>query len=289
MFCYKCGTENKENAKFCASCGTSLQISQEKPATQASVRDNVLVQEGRGLLKKAFSKNPSDAVLAATENKSAIWIVFLGANVLLFALASCLNISQVINHIISSLFDVINALVGSWAGSMFSNMALGGASSGLTVPPLFSVFFAFVFVAILMFAVEIGGIYLALKISKKARKPFVNIANTIGVASLPITLGLILNLLFGLIFPPLTLFIFVVALFVHMVMIYEGLRTFADYKTPPIIGIGIIALLLCIVAMIIFEIALQQGFSTVMNSIMDSATKALGNALSDGLGNLFGF
>ena len=30
MFCAKCGTKNKENAKFCEKCGNKLEFSEEK-------------------------------------------------------------------------------------------------------------------------------------------------------------------------------------------------------------------------------------------------------------------
>jgi len=42
MYCPKCGTKNEDNAKFCQSCGSSLQT--EKPAAARPTVPNYLVQ-----------------------------------------------------------------------------------------------------------------------------------------------------------------------------------------------------------------------------------------------------
>ena len=54
MFCAKCGTKNKENAKFCEKCGNKLEFSEEKQKGDKKPKPkNDKIEKLKGLSKKA--------------------------------------------------------------------------------------------------------------------------------------------------------------------------------------------------------------------------------------------
>lgn len=110
-----------------------------------------------------------------------------------------------------------------------------------------------------------------------------NVLNVVAVASLPITTGVIINLLLGLIFPPATICIMVTAVLINIVLLYEGIHNLADFQTSPVWQFGLLVLFVSIVFMILFGIALNQIVSQVIGNLISQLGGKLGSALSDGL------
>jgi hypothetical protein len=281
MYCKNCGSEIQEGAKFCVSCGASQGV--EEAAT-SSVQVNFashLIGDGQNTIKKFFSKTPLDAVAEAADSKSPIWIILVIANVVLFGVASFLNVPQMLNYLIKSVVGTVTSSFGA-LGNLIPT------SSIPKIPALPSLFLPFALLALITLAAEFAGIYIALAVSKKKAKSAANVLNVVAVASLPITAGVIINLLLGLIFPPATICITATTVLINLVLLYEGLHNLADFQTSPIWQFGLLVLFVSIVFMVIFGIALDQVINQVMGNLINAVGSKVSGALSDGLSGALG-
>jgi Yip1 domain. len=296
MFCKNCGQEINDDSKFCSYCGEYLQESGQ-PAekgtalnptvirpSKAKALASALIKDLKNITGKFFTKNPASAITEASHSESQIWIVLIALNVLLFALVSCLNISQVIKYILDSLTNYIKSTASSTVGSSIAGSVVGNNLPQFQVPAFFELFLPLVLLAVITLAAEFVGIYIALKIERKKPGSYVNVANIVSVASIPLSIALIANLILGLIYPPATLFLFVAAILVNMVLLYEGLRNIVDCEKAPIIGFVIIAAFLCVIALIALNIGVHQIGKLLQNTL----TNAIGGTLTDKLGSALG-
>jgi hypothetical protein len=275
MYCKNCGTEIQEGAKFCVACGASQGVEEAAtPSVQVNLVSN-LIGNGQNIVKKFFSKSPLDAVAEAANSKSPIWIVLVIANVVLFGVASFINIPQTLNYFVKSVIKMATSGFG-----VLGNLI--PTSSIPNIPAMPSLFWPFALLALITIAAEFVGIYIVLAVSKKKAGSVANVLNVVAVASLPITVGVIINLIFGLIFPPATICITVTAILISMVLLYEGLHNLATFEASPVWQFGLLVLFVSIVFMIIFGVAINQIISQVMGNLISKA----GSAITSGLGSL---
>lgn len=304
MFCKNCGEEIKDNAKFCGKCGavvrddvensseTAAEYMQEvtvnkqnaaETASENNQKAAVLVNESKNLVLRFFTKNPSAVIKEAAHSKSYVGFVLIAISALLFAFVSCFNIPQAGVSVLNSLMSSLQGMASSIAGSSLGGLVAGAFPPNLSASPLFNLFLPLLAVGIIMPAVQLAGMFIALKIKHKKMNHYTNAINVIGIATLPVSAVLILNFVLGFILPVSVPFIFAAAVFVNMVLIFEGLRHIINDGNAPILAFSVIAAVICIVVLIICCIAVNS----IIGSIQNSVTNAVGGAVSDGLKGLF--
>lgn len=281
MFCKNCGEEIKDGVKFCGKCGASVQEGTEN--TQKNEQAKVLVNEGKNLALRFFTKNPSDVIKEASQSKSYIGFMFIAISAILFAFVSCFNIPQSGVYIFNSLVNSIQEMATSISGS-----ALGGSVVGSYLPtvdgsPVFDLFIPLFFVSLIMRAVEFAGMYIALRVKHTKLNHYANAVNVIGIATLPLSAVLILNFILGFVYPLAVPFVFTAVVFIHMAVVYEGLRHIINDGNAPILAFSIIASVVCIVMLIIFAIAVNKINSAIQQGISDT----MGGAISEILSGIF--
>ncbi|MDD4564400.1 MAG: zinc ribbon domain-containing protein [Eubacteriales bacterium] len=283
MFCKKCGKELEDTARFCDSCGEKQQIS-SMPFNSENA--NAVLNDGKQIIKKFFSKNPGNALINAASSNSKIGVVLIAINVLLFAFVSCLNITQIINHMIKATTSVITSTTNSLLGDGLGNALTGKVIPDVEVPILYDLFFPFVLFALVIVAVVFAGIYIGFKLNKKPHKGAFTIANVVGVSGLPIATASAVNFILGFILPQFTTFVFLAAVLVSFVTLYEGVKSILGIDNALIAEFAILVLMVCIVLAIASQIAFAQVGEIVQNTIMNAAGDGL-NSLSGILGNFF--
>lgn len=284
MFCKKCGKELEDAVKFCDGCGEQQQA-QSTPISAESV--NAILEDGKNIIRKFFSKSPADAIITASSSHSKMGIVLVAINALLFALVSCFNTTQVINLTIKTASAAITSTTNSLLGGALGNAMTGQAIPDIKLPVLFELFAPFLLFALAVSAVIFAAIYILFKLKKQPSKSVYTIANVIGTSALPITAALAMNFVLGFILPQFTLFLLLAAVLTSLTALYEGIKgLFAD-DTAPLIEFAILAAMISIILAIASQIALAQVGAMVQDTIMKAAGDGV-RGLGGLLGGLFG-
>lgn len=280
MYCKKCGKELEDTAKFCDGCGDKQQSASIPFDTAAA---NAVLGDGKRIIKSFFSKNPGSALVEAGSSSSKMGVVLVAINVFLFGLVPCFNITQVINHMIKATTDAITSTTNSMLGSVLGGAMTKQAIPTVEVPVAFDFFPALVVFALAVTAIVFASIYITFKLSKRPSKGFFTVANVVGVSGLPIATALLVNFILGFVLPQFTPFVFLAAMLVSLVALYEGFKTLLERDTPLIAEFAILVLLVSIV----FAIGLQFALAQAGNAVQDTIIQAAGKGL-EGLGGVFG-
>lgn len=185
MFCKSCGTQMKEDAKFCPSCGaTNDAVNQEAGASAAPVQQPVAPAPAAPAapspfaidLKKAitltFSKDPVDGVMAAAESKAPIWAVLGGAYALITGLALWVFMGNVVSNLLGGMGAMfMGPIVDEIRGWMFTYGLISSISTLVVTTAL------------------VMGLYAILKINM----PFVKVANLVTGSTMIYTAILVLS------------------------------------------------------------------------------------------------
>lgn len=284
MFCKKCGKELEDTAKFCDGCGVAQQ---DSPLPYHSEAVQAVMNDGKQIVGKFFSRNPAAAISEAADSQSKIGLILIAITALLFAFVSCFNITQAINHTIKAATSAITSTTNSLLGGAFGSAVTGAAIPNMKIPTLFQLFFPFLLFALAVSAVVFAAIYILFKIKKQSCKSVYTMANVIGVSTLPIAVALAVNLILGFILPQFTVFLFIAAALIGLVMLYESFKSLFELDKAPITEFAILAAVLCIVLAIASQIALAQIGAMVQGFIMQAAGDGM-RGLGGLLGSLFG-
>lgn len=286
MFCKNCGEEIKDGVKFCGKCGASVQ--EKNSNTSRNEQAAALVNEGKNLVLRFFTKNPSGVIKEASRSKSYIGFVLIAVNAILFAFVACFNVPQSGVYIFNSLVNSIQEMAASIGGS-----SLGGSIASAYLPtadasPIFNLFLPLFFVSLIMLAIEFAGMYIALRVKHTKLNHYANAINVIGIATLPLSAVMILNFILGFIYPLAIPFVFTVAVFIHMAVVYEGLRHIINDGNSPILAFSIIIAIICAFMLIIFAITVNKISGTIQQSISDTMGGVISGGLEGMLGSIFG-
>lgn len=189
MFCKNCGQAMPDNTKFCPACGTAVEGAAPSP-----VVSNLLAR-----LKGIFVK-PVETIGDAARSNTHEWSILAGINLFFYAIATALCGLEILAHAMESF---------KLAGRAYS-------------------FFGVFGIGIVVGAVAFFGLSLALWVlltqGMKKQVSFINVFNMVSVACLPLTAVAIFNMLLGLIYAPMTIIFFVVALLITVVGLFVGLQ-----------------------------------------------------------------
>lgn len=285
MFCSNCGNQIQEGGQFCSSCGTPVtqqavaesveqQLGQEvivqQPIPESVALQSVVAQPSAigvmmksfwGIVKGVFSKNIVKTVGEQAKNTGNEWIISLIISVLSFAFAFSVNINQTITSIIKEV-----------AGGMISS----GIISYLKYP-----FFSFLGVSLLIglvvLAVVVLGIRVMATIVTKKNVSWICVLNLVGAATIPLSACYIVNMILGLIWVPITVFVSIVALLMTVILLYVGAQKLEKPVMLPFYPFTIVVTVIVAVAVLVSFLLLKAVFTSWLGSALGSGLDLLGS------------
>lgn len=284
MFCKYCGKKIDSSDRFCDGCGANLQETVSVNPTEISK----MLNDGKGILKSFFSKNPANAINKAKTADSWIGAVILTFAAILYSFISCLNATQNLNSVLESINDTIYVNAMKAIGSYSSE--LGGYLPNFEMPFLIELFIPFFFLAVVAGGLVFGGLFLSLKVREKPIPDLKSCLNMLGTTSLPIVTALAINLIIGFILPQASIFIFAVGIFVSAIFVYEILRSFYGDDYKPILEMLIIAVAVLLASAIFIAITVNIVGNELENTLMSELDRMVDdgtNLMNDFLGSIF--
>ena len=303
MFCEKCGNNISDNALFCSACGAPMPKAetagadvkseeavngaqaapsaaaapvQTSPVQTATVQTppvqtppaqtqpvqapymqapaapsqtNIIFSAVGEYIKGFFSGRVTQTVASAAKSKGLQWLVFALANIIIFMISATLNVKYALWS--NTIVDVVaSRLISIWA-VLFANLFIGAA-----------VYFA------------LGGlIFGAMRLVFKKPVPYSSVMNMVGYATLPLTMAFIANIILGLIYIPLSLIVYTVAVIMSFCMLYIGIQKLDSLqKTPYFIFMAIVAItvaLALLLTFILYGAIIRSGVAYGAGSLID--------------------
>ncbi len=303
MFCEKCGNNISDNALFCSACGAPVPKAetagadvkseeavngaqaapsaatapvQTPPVQTATVQTppvqtppaqtqpvqapymqapaapsqtNIIFSTVGEYIKGFFSGRVTQTVASAAKSKGLQWLVLALANIIIFMISATLNVKYALWS--NTIVDVVaSRLISIWA-VLFANLFIGAA-----------VYFA------------LGGlIFGAMRLVFKKPVPYSSVMNMVGYATLPLTMAFIANIILGLIYIPLSLIVYTVAVIMSFCMLYIGIQKFDSLqKTPYFIFMAIVAItvaLALLLTFILYGAIIRSGVAYGAGSLID--------------------
>ena len=312
MFCEKCGNNISDNALFCSACGAPVPKAetagadvkseeavngaqaapsaaaapvQTSPVQTATVQTppvqtppaqtqpvqapymqapaapsqtNIIFSAVGEYIKGFFSGRVTQTVASAAKSKGLQWLVFALANIIIFMISATLNVKYALWS--NTIVDVVaSRLISIWA-VLFANLFIGAA-----------VYFA------------LGGlIFGAMRLVFKKPVPYSSVMNMVGYATLPLTMAFIANIILGLIYIPLSLIVYTVAVIMSFCMLYIGIQKLDSLqKTPYFIFMAIVAItvaLALLLTFILYGAIIRSGVAYGAGSLIDGLSDLGGTA-----------
>ena len=243
-FCPACGAQLAPGATFCPACGNQIGAAPKAPAeVPAFIGDSLNTA-------KTFVKNPDEAVGLAAKNKGIMWTIFGGAWLLvaLFAITTCVH-TAIVTYVKraadcdrSDARDYIEmADTHSWGLGLVWDLLLAAG---------------------LFFALGLA-IYAAVKFIHKKDISFNNAFNVVGVALLPMTAVLLVDMAVAILWTPIVIFLTSVACLLSIILLYQGFTKLAETEKPPIWSfictIGCVVFVLILIFGIVFTVKTADG------------------------------
>lgn len=303
MFCEKCGNNISDNALFCSACGAPVPKAEtagadvkseeavngaqaapsaaaapvqtppvqtatvqtppvqtppaqtqpvQAPYMQAPVapsQTNIIFSAVGEYIKGFFSGRVTQTVASAAKSRGLQWLVLALANIIIFMISATLNVKYALWS--NTIVDVVaSRLISIWA-VLFANLFIGAA-----------VYFA------------LGGlIFGAMRLVFKKQVPYSSVMNMVGYATLPLTMAFIANIILGLIYIPLSLIVYTVAVIMSFCMLYIGIQKLDSLqKTPYFIFMAIAAITVAIaflLTFILYGAIIRSGVAYGAGSLID--------------------
>ena len=316
MFCEKCGNNISDNALFCSACGAPVpkaetagadvkseeavngaqaapaaaaapvqtasapvqpaavqappvqtppvQAPGQMPPVQAPYMQAPAAPSQASLvfsavgeyIKGFFSGRVTQTIASAAKSRGLQWLVLALANIIIFMISATLNVKYALWS--NTIVDVVaSRLISIWA-VLFANLFIGAA-----------VYFA------------LGGlIFGAMRLVFKKPVPYSAVMNMVGYATLPLTFAFTANIILGLIYVPLSLIVYTVAVIMSFCMLYIGIQKLDTLqKTPYFIFMAIAAITVALAFLLTF---------VLYGAIIRSSVAYGAGSLIDGLSDLGG-
>lgn len=309
MFCEKCGSNISDNALFCSACGAPVpkaetagagvkseeavngaqaapaaaaapvqtasapvqpaavqtppvqtppvQAPGQMPPVQAPYMQVPAAPSQASLIFSAvgeyikgfFSGRVTQTVASAAKSRGLQWLVLALANIIIFMISATLNVKYALWS--NTIVDVVaSRLISIWA-VLFANLFIGAA-----------VYFA------------LGGlIFGAMRLVFKKPVPYSAVMNMVGYATLPLTFAFTANIILGLIYVPLSLIVYTVAVIMSFCMLYIGIQKLDTLqKTPYFIFMAIAAItvaLAFLLTLVLYGAIIRSGVAYGTGSLID--------------------
>ncbi len=300
MYCGNCGNVIADDARFCVHCGATVapaapvqpvqpeqyvqqvqpeqyvqpvQQVQPAPVYVQPKPENPMFKNFLSRIKGFFSSQITKELGAAAKSQTMEWILFAVLSVLSFAFAMTIGMRSMVGSLIRSLLGTVmesagglGAMMGGVAGQASNFMVNLLLNFGLTL--LVSIVVAgFTYVAVSM----ITWLIVSMMYKKNVTIPAV--LNMVGYASIPLTIISLLNILVGLIWAPLALILYIVAVIMSVVLLYVGIQKLDKFEVTPYFGFALVVLATVVVAALVGGIL----YSIVLNVGADKLTEMSGS------------
>ena len=270
MFCSHCGSQVPDGAAFCAACGTpangqgaAVQTAVAPAAPVAPAAGSTVFKDFLGMVKGFFSKDVMKTVGVEAKSTGKEWIVALALSVLMFALATTVNVIE---------------MVGSTGFKMMGYMGAG----------FFKIFGIGLLVGLITAGATFGAVYLLMAAFMKKKVSPMAILNLIGVATLPLTVCQVLNMLLGVIWFPLVVVASIVAVLMSVLMLYVGVQKMEKLDKSPFYPFVLVLALVIIVAGLFGYLLYKGVATTALAGLMMGGVGDLMGGLMGGMGDLGG-
>lgn len=241
-FCPQCGKPLDPDATFCAGCGAKI-------GTKAKAAAPAIFVDFASTGKDFFTKGPAVAAQKAAQSKGLAWIIYACLAVVAFMFAAATNIHQFFFFGLKRAYDVSGKPLRDAVKTMY-RFGLG-------------ILFSFILASI-VFAAFAFAIYLASKLVLKKNVSLMSVFNLVAVASIPVTIASLLNLLIGLTWAPLTVILYGTAIILSLYMMFTGIDKLADFEGKGanvfFFAIGIAAITISFFLMLFLGISAQNAF-----------------------------
>ena len=200
-------------------------------------------------IKGFFSGRVTQTVASAAKSRGLQWLVLALANIIIFMISATLNVKYALWS--NTIVDVVaSRLISIWA-VLFANLFIGAA-----------VYFA------------LGGlIFGAMRLVFKKPVPYSAVMNMVGYATLPLTFAFTANIILGLIYVPLSLIVYTVAVIMSFCMLYIGIQKLDTLqKTPYFIFMAIAAItvvLAFLLTFVLYGAIIRSGVAYGAGSLID--------------------
>jgi len=269
MFCPKCGTQLPNDAVFCSNCGSSIAAAApvapqaptyqaapvapqaptyqapagtpvyQTPVATAPVQPSAVVKvlgSFANILKGIFSNNAVTTIGNQAKNTGLEWIIGIILAVLSFSFAMPVTLLELLPE---------------------------GSSEDY---PFFGFFGMSMLLSVLVLGATAAGIWLMANIVTKKNVRWSCVLNVVSTATLPLSFCLILNMLLGLLWWPLTAVTSIVALFASVILLYAGFQKLEKPVTSPFYPFIILLTILVSVTILLSFLLYGVVFSSWSNS-----------------------
>lgn len=300
MYCKQCGKELVKGALFCAECGAKVEqesvddkvtnVSEDAPKTEeAGQAESQIVQVQApskvednyfdnilNVLKGFFSNKTIQTVQSAGKKSNLEWLIYMCVSVLAGSLAIAINAKSLMRELVSGLAvgitgSVSSALQNDVLGSI-ANPLVNSVGKSMT-DALFSFpvwFFGGLLICAGTYFVVSSLLYCGMKMLK-VQCSMVRIFNMVAVATIPMTIAFVLNIILGFVWLPLIIVPFSVGIIASIILMYSGIQKLGKLEKSPywvyILMMSGVVLAVVIMVVIVISIA-TAGMSSKMMGLM---------------------
>lgn len=219
-------------------------------------------------LQRFFSQDVLGGLHIAAKSSTWEWAPLALAYVLFFALSVPIFAKTAVRHMAAS---------SSVVGKAFSSVISFGGFFGMSL-----------LVAIIAIAMIAAGLFFLVRVVHKKDTTITALLNTVMYASLPLILASLLNMLLSLIWTPLAIFVFLTAVVMQLLLLYNGLQELIASEKPSFYMFSLVSFVCLAVIVGVAGLLYKQCLADTLTSLMSNAIGSLfgNNKSSSGWDNL---
>ncbi len=219
MFCNNCGKELSDNATFCSGCGNQVGAAPAAaPAAANSSLPPILARLISQVTNFFTKKDPVGVVANSAKDNSFSGAILAIFGALMFAISAMVNINQGMLSYYKNVYDDM------WSKKIEEELVKkfpSGTSFGM-----------FLLLAVIVYVVASAMVYVASTKVAKKQISFGGAMNVVAYASIPMIVVSILNMILGLIWFALPVFVMLLAVCATLCIIGASVDKISESEKP---------------------------------------------------------
>ncbi len=284
MFCKNCGCKVQDTTLFCPECGANQKeennvsinkevinekTNQQTMTIQIPNIDKSFITDLKNIFLTFLSEDSFAMFRNCNTKNSLVGCILVILNGLLFSFVSCTNLFQLLNFLLEKIMGKLSSLLGG----------LGGFVPNIEISATYDLFGVFLLIFVIVLALKITGIYIIKKLYKQKIESFLEVINILGISFIPFIFASILNFVLGYAFPPATLAIFVTALIMHGILLFDGVEYFVGTKKNLLKIFSIFFICLTIILSVFVNFGIDKLLDELVIWLQNSADIAFNDIL----------